>query len=127
MLHVACIHVYMAATCHTCAQDITKILHCCQVVDSVRTHGALQASTCLQGNVVQLSFVKYNFTYLSQFEALGLQGEASYWFSGTIQTSVSLSMAHYTQQVGHLCICYTVLSRARLVYAQPACTPEVSA
>ncbi len=56
--------------------------HCCQVVDSVRTHGALQASTCLQGNVVQLTFVKYNFTYLSQFQALGLQGEASYWFCG---------------------------------------------
>ena len=42
----------------------------------------------LQGTAVQLTFVKYNFTYTTQFTALGLQGEASYWFAGTIQTSV---------------------------------------
>ncbi len=52
---------------------------------------AHKPAICLQGNVVQLTFVKYNFTYVSQFQALGLQGEASYWFAGSIQTSVSPS------------------------------------
>jgi hypothetical protein len=45
----------------------------------------------LQGTAVELTFVKYNFTYTTQFTALGLQGEASYWFAGTIQTSVRFS------------------------------------
>jgi hypothetical protein len=43
----------------------------------------------LQGSTVELTFVKYNFTYTTQFTALGLQGEASYWFAGTIQTMVA--------------------------------------
>ena len=43
---------------------------------------------------MELTFGKYNFTYDSKFQALGLQGEATYWFAGNIQTRVCLPLPH---------------------------------
>ncbi len=37
---------------------------------------------------VRLAFSNFNFTFVSQFETLGLQGEASYFFAGSVQGSV---------------------------------------
>ena len=61
----------------------------------------------MQGSDIQLTFVKYNFTYVSQFQALGLQGEASYWFAGSIQTSVTrmpLLRMHVNAQTHRMCL-----------------------
>lgn len=37
---------------------------------------------------VRLTFSNFNFTFVSQFETLGLQGEAAYYFAGNVQGSV---------------------------------------
>ena len=76
--------------------------HCAPGWHTTMIAAAYKPAICLQGNVVQLTFVKYNFTYVSQFQALGLQGEASYWFAGSIQTSVSPSWQYLSQENLHL-------------------------
>lgn len=37
---------------------------------------------------MRLTFSNFNFTFVSQFETLGLQGEAAYYFAGNVQASV---------------------------------------
>lgn len=75
---------------------------------------------------MQLTFLKYNFTYLSQFQALGLQGEASYWFAGNIQTTVSpfllLSLRCCCQQVCMVC-CNRCSAHQQELLAAPAWLP----
>ncbi|EIE21490.1 hypothetical protein COCSUDRAFT_66913 [Coccomyxa subellipsoidea C-169] len=39
---------------------------------------------------VRLTFSNFNFTFVSQFETLGLQGEAAYYFAGNVQGSAIL-------------------------------------
>ena len=47
---------------------------------------------CLQGVAgVRVILTNYNFTYTSAFTTLGIQGQADYYFAGTLQASVSLA------------------------------------
>jgi hypothetical protein len=41
------------------------------------------------GNGVRLTLSNFNLTYNSNFNALGIQGQTTYFFAGSLQASVS--------------------------------------
>ncbi|BDA44712.1 probable broad substrate specificity ATP-binding cassette transporter at C-terminar half [Coccomyxa sp. Obi] len=60
-------------------------------MDSLTTNSSVLISVYSTGTSgVRLAFSNFNFTYVSQFETLGLQGEASYFFAGSVQGSAIL-------------------------------------
>ncbi|KAK9908503.1 hypothetical protein WJX75_008761 [Coccomyxa subellipsoidea] len=60
-------------------------------MESLTTNSSTLISVYSTGTSgVRLTFSNFNFTFVSQFETLGLQGEAAYYFAGNVQGSTIL-------------------------------------